>query len=105
LSSGNVFADLGLANPKERLIKAELTRQIDEIITKRKLAPANAANILEVDELEISALSKGKITNFSVEKLFQFLLALKQDIEILVSPKTENNRTTRITIVTTENLA
>ena len=32
-SSGNVFADLGLPNPDEKLIKAELARQISEIIT------------------------------------------------------------------------
>jgi len=32
-SSGNVFADLGLPNPEERLAKAELARQINNIIT------------------------------------------------------------------------
>jgi predicted XRE-type DNA-binding protein len=31
-SSGNIFADLDLPNPEERLIKAELARRISEII-------------------------------------------------------------------------
>lgn len=35
--SGNVFADLNLHNPDEMLIKAELVRQIGEIINKQNL--------------------------------------------------------------------
>jgi predicted XRE-type DNA-binding protein len=31
-SSGNVFADIGMANSSELLIKAELVRQISELI-------------------------------------------------------------------------
>ena len=36
-SSGNVFADMGLQNPEELLIKAELVRQISKIIAARKI--------------------------------------------------------------------
>jgi predicted XRE-type DNA-binding protein len=36
-SSGNIFADLGLANSSELLIKAELVRQISELITVSKI--------------------------------------------------------------------
>lgn len=37
ISSGNVFADLGLSNPEERLAKAELAFQINTIIEQKGL--------------------------------------------------------------------
>ncbi|MGF1541104.1 MAG: XRE family transcriptional regulator [Pleurocapsa sp.] len=46
VSSGNVFADLGLANPEEMLIKAELASKIGEIIETRNLTQMDAAEIL-----------------------------------------------------------
>ena len=36
-SSGNIFADLGLANSSELVIKAELVRQISEALAVQKL--------------------------------------------------------------------
>ncbi len=37
LSSGNVFADLNLPNPEERLVKATIALSIGELIEKRGL--------------------------------------------------------------------
>lgn len=42
-SSGNVFADLGFSDAEERLAKAELARQIDHIIKKKRLTQERAA--------------------------------------------------------------
>ena len=36
-SSGNVFADLGIADPEEELLKAKLVRELRGIIKRRKL--------------------------------------------------------------------
>ncbi len=36
-SSGNVFADLGLPNPEEQLVKATIALTIHELIEKRGL--------------------------------------------------------------------
>ena len=41
-SSGNVFADLGFANPEREQLKAHLTLQIYRIIKKRELTQAQA---------------------------------------------------------------
>ncbi len=38
-SSGNVFADIGLPNPEERLAKADLAIRIAEAIRVRRLTP------------------------------------------------------------------
>ena len=48
-SSGNVFADLGLANSDELLIKAELVRQITHLIAAANLTQTEAARLLGVD--------------------------------------------------------
>ena len=75
-SSGNVFADLGLANPDELLVKAELARKISRIITQNNIAQLEAAQLLEIEEQKFSALMKGKLSGFSTERLFRFLNAV-----------------------------
>src|SRR5690349_19689742 len=85
-SSGNVFADLGLPNPEESLVKAELAVQINMLIKKRKLNQTDAAKLLGLDQPKVSALSRGRLSGFSVERLFKLLSILNQDIEIVIRP-------------------
>ena len=84
VSSGNVFADLGLPNPEEALAKAELAQKIIVLIRKRGLTQIQAAKILGVDQPKVSALTRGQLTGFSLERLMRFLLRLGQDIKITV---------------------
>jgi predicted XRE-type DNA-binding protein len=86
-SSGNVFADIGLANADELLIKAELVRQISNLIDAKSLTQTEAAKILGIDQPKVSALLNGKLSGFSTERLFRFLNALGSDVEIRVVPK------------------
>jgi predicted XRE-type DNA-binding protein len=86
-SSGNIFADLGFANADELLIKAELVRQISNLIDAKTLTQAEAAKILGIDQPKVSALLNGKLSGFSTERLFRFLNALGSDVEIRVVPK------------------
>lgn len=88
-SSGNVFADLGLANPDDLLIKAELVRQISNMIEAKGLTQTESANILGIDQPKVSALVNGKLSGFSTDRLFKFLNALGSDVEIRVIPKPE----------------
>lgn len=85
--SGNVFADLELPDADEMLAKAELSRQILSIITKRQLTQTQAAEILGIDQPKVSALMRGRIKGFSMERLFHFLNALGCDVQIVVKPK------------------
>ena len=99
-SSGNVFADLGLANPDELLIKAELVRQISNSIDARGLTQAEAARILGIDQPKVSALLNGKLSGFSTDRLFRFLNALGSDVEIRVVPKPRLESQAQTKIVT-----
>jgi predicted XRE-type DNA-binding protein len=85
-SSGNVFADLGFANPEQELLKARLTLQIYRTIKARKLTQAQAGEILGIKQPHVSSLMRGQSGTFSVERLMDFLTALGHDIEIAVTP-------------------
>jgi len=90
-SSGNIFVDLGLANSSELLIKAELVRQISELITVRKLTQLEAAKCLGIDRSKITDLLRGKLSKFSIDRLFRFLNALGSDVEIRAIAKPESD--------------
>src|SRR5436309_2401117 len=91
-SSGNVFADLGLPRPEERLAKAGLALEIERVLRNRGLNQADAAKILGIDQPKISALRNGRLSGFSVERLIRFLNALDHDVEIVVKPKPRSRR-------------
>jgi predicted XRE-type DNA-binding protein len=91
-SSGNVFADLGLARPEERLAKAGLALEIERIIRKRGLTQAQAGKLLGIDQPKVSALRHGRLSGFSVERLIRFLNALDRDVEIVVKAKPPSRR-------------
>lgn len=99
VSSSNVFADLNLHNPDEMLIKAELVRQIGEIIDKQKLTQIETAELLGIDRPKVSALLRGKIAGFSLERLFRFLNALDRDVEIVVKSKSKTRKSARVKVV------
>ena len=85
-SSGNVFADLGLPNPDQELVKSQLTLQIYRIIRKRGITQAEAAKILGVRQPHVSLLMRNRAGTFSVGRLMEFLTALGQDVEVTVRP-------------------
>ncbi len=85
-SSGNVFADLGLPDAGEHLIKAGLVVRIDEIIRDRKLTQTAAGELMGIDQPKVSAMLTGQFRGYSVERLMRFLVALGQDVEIVVKP-------------------
>ncbi len=84
VSSGNVFADLGMPNPEESLAKAELAHKITLLVRDKRLTQAQTAKLLGVDQPKVSALMRGRLSGFSLERLIRFLLLLGQDIKITV---------------------
>jgi predicted XRE-type DNA-binding protein len=88
--SGNVFADLGIPNPDLALAKAELVRRIRDVIAERKLTQAKAAELLGLDQPKVSALVRGRVAGYTIDRLFRFLNALGQRVEITVRPNAKN---------------
>lgn len=84
--SGNVFADVGIANPELALAKAELVRRIRDLLAVQKLTQAQAAALLGLDQPKVSALLRGRVEGYTIDRLFRFLAALGQRVEIAVMP-------------------
>jgi predicted XRE-type DNA-binding protein len=85
-SSGNIFADLGLPNPEQELLKARLTLQIHSILKDSGMTQARIGKILGVQQPQVSLLMRTRAGNFSVGRLVEFLTALRRDVEITVRP-------------------
>lgn len=100
-SSGNVYADLGLPNPDEMLAKAKLVSRICDVIEQKGLTQMKAAELLGIDQPKISSLMRGKFDGYSSDRLFRFLNALGQDIEIVVKPSRKRGADADIRVVTT----
>ena len=98
-SSGNVFADLGIAEPDEELAKAQLASLIRDTIKRRRLTQAEAAALTGLDQPKVSALVNGRLGGFSSDRLMRCLTALGQDVEIVVRTKTRGRAPGRLRVV------
>jgi predicted XRE-type DNA-binding protein len=85
-STGNVFADIGLPEPQQELLKAKLTLQLYRLIKQRGITQTEAGKILGIKQPHVSALMRNRSGIFSVERLMDFLTALGQDVQITVRP-------------------
>jgi len=96
---GNFYADLGFEDPEMEFNRAELARNINRIIDERQLTQAKAAKILEIDQPKVSAIRRGRLTGFSVERLMKLLTRLDQDVRISIEPKREQQASGRIEVI------
>lgn len=96
--SDNIFSDLDIPNSEEALAKAELARQIYGAIKKKKLTQKQAAALLAIDQPKVSALVSGRLSGFSLERLFRFLNELGQDVTINVKPKSRACKRGSVTV-------
>jgi predicted XRE-type DNA-binding protein len=98
--SGNVFADLGLPNPEERLLKASIVAQLHRLIKERGLTQVKAAKLLGITQPDLSHLLRGDFEDYSAERLMKMLTVFEQDIEIVMKPHHKAGEPGRITFKT-----
>jgi len=96
-SSGNVFADKGLPDAAELDTKARLGAALNLIVERQRLTQTEVATALGINQPKVSALLNYKLEGFSVERLMHFLVALGQDVEIVVKSK-PSSRSARIAV-------
>ncbi len=68
------------------MFQAQLVFKIDAIMKKRRLKQVEAAELFGVRQPDVSKMLRGEFRQFSVERLLRFLVALDQDVEIVVKP-------------------
>ena len=98
VGSGNVFKDLGLKNAEELLAKAQLATQIVHILRERKLTQTAAAQIMGIDQSKVSLVCRGRLDDFSIERLMRFLNALGHDLKITVDVRARRRRRGRMIV-------
>ena len=97
--SVNVFEDIGVPNAEEHLVKAQLVFKIDTLLKKRGLKQVEAAALFGVRQPDVSKMLRGEFRQFSVERLLRFLVALDQDVEIIVKPHRSRNDAAALQVV------
>jgi predicted XRE-type DNA-binding protein len=95
--SDNVFADLGLPNPEERLLKANIVSELYRLIKQRGLTQVRAAKLVGIHQPDLSLLLRGDFDDYSVERLMKMLTVFEQDIEIVMKPHGKAGEPGRIT--------
>jgi predicted XRE-type DNA-binding protein len=83
-SSGNVFADLGLADAEALKIKSGLMIEIVQAVRRFGLTQEEAGRRMGISQAKVCGLVRGDFLNFSERKLMGCLNRLGYDIEIKV---------------------
>ncbi len=88
--SGNVFADLGLPNAEDHLLKAQVVAAIADTIHQRGLTQTATAKLIGLKQPDVSKLLRGRFEGFSLERLLGFLTKLGHNVTIDVGPANES---------------
>jgi predicted XRE-type DNA-binding protein len=98
VGSGNVFADLGFDNPEEMSFKSELVRQINGAITSQNLTSGQVKGLLHIDEEMLVNLSRGRLTELTIEHLFRYLNILGRDLEVVLKTPSTSSSQGKLTV-------
>ena len=85
-SSGNVYADLGMPDAEEMIVKAQLANKISEIIKGRKWSQVEAAEVLGIPQPKLSKMLRGQFRGISEAKMLDCLVRLGRNVQIVVGP-------------------
>ncbi len=80
---GNVFEQLGLPNPVERQHKAQLMYVINEAIKRQGFTQKEAAAKVGLGQADISRISHGRGSRYSIERLMNVIGRLGIDVEVI----------------------
>jgi len=97
--SMNVYADLGMADAGEMLVKARLATKIAEIIRQRNLTQDKAAKILGVPQPKLSNMLRGQFRGISEAKMLECLTKLGRDVQIRVKATPRSRSRGHISLV------
>lgn len=95
-SSGNVYADIGLPNAEEMLVKAQLAQKIGEIMKSRRLTQVAAAELFGMSQPKLSGLLRGQFRGISEAKMLDCLSRLGRDVQIVVAKSKQTTGTIKV---------
>jgi predicted XRE-type DNA-binding protein len=89
LSSGNVFKDLELPEPEEKLAKAKLAYNINRLIATQGMTQKETAVVLGISQYKMTRLRNGRLNNFTVDYLGSLLEKLEYHAQLNADGRTE----------------
>ncbi len=87
VGSGNIFADLGLPDAEDMLLKSQIVVQLHRLIKEAQLTQTEAAKRIGIGQPDLSNVLRGRFRGYSTERLMRMLTAFDQDIEITMRPR------------------
>jgi len=96
-TAGSAFHALGLPDADDLVVKADLVARIEAIVRERGLTQVRAAALLGMDQPKVSALLRGRLDRFSIERLDRALRDLGQDVQLTVTSSAKRNARGRLT--------
>ena len=98
-STGNVYADLGMEDAEEMMVKAQLATKIGEIIDGRNWSQQQAAEVLGISQPKLSKMLRGQFRGISESKMLDCLARLGRDVQIVVGPTSHETSVGHVTVV------
>jgi predicted XRE-type DNA-binding protein len=98
-SSGNVYADLGMADADEMLVKAKLASKIGEILDARGWSQMEAAEVLGLSQPKLSNMLRGHFRGISEVKMMDCLTRLGRDVRIVIGKESRKTLIGRVDVV------
>jgi predicted XRE-type DNA-binding protein len=95
----NVYADLGLPDAEEMLVKAKLAAKIAEILAARDWTQQQAGLILGIPQPKLSKMLRGQFRGISEAKMLDCLTRLGRDIQIVIGSERRSPSTGRVEVV------
>ena len=87
VGSGNIFADLGLPDAEDMLLKSQIVVALHRLIKTHNLTQTDAAKRIGIGQPDLSNVLRGRFRGYSAERLMRMLTAFDQDVEITVRPR------------------
>lgn len=97
--SGNVYADIGLPDADEMLVKAQLVTKIREIIKARGWTQQQAADVLGLTQPKLSKMLRGQFRGVSEAKMLDCITRLGRDVRIVVGPERQPAAAGQVAVV------
>ncbi|MBC8121528.1 MAG: XRE family transcriptional regulator [Gemmatimonadaceae bacterium] len=84
-SSGNVFADIGVADPETTQLKSQLASEILKRFRESGLTQTQYVERVGIAQPDLSDVTRGKLRKYSVERLVGFLKATGTQVRLEAS--------------------
>jgi len=87
--SGDVFADLNFSPAESRnlRLRSQMMTALRKFIVKEGWTQADAARRLKVSQPRVSDLTRGRISQFSLDTLVNLLTAAGLEVDLRVKPQ------------------